>query len=119
MAAGDDVFTNQFGKLVKCELVTTKSAVTAQVAKLKHGTIVSLELSDATVRAIKKIKNRKPIKLTIPVEIKLQFSTPAHAEILQAIPKMEWLDGYTVKYDAKNMVEAYALIRLMYKYVKP
>ena len=52
-------------------------------------------------------------------QIKLQFSTPAHAEILQAIPKMEWLDGYTVKYDAINMVEAYALIRLMYKYVKP
>lgn len=119
LASGDDVFTDQFGKLVKCELVTTKSAVTAQVAKLKHGTIVSLELSDATVRAIKKIKNRKPIKLTNPVEIKLQFSTPAHAEILQAIPKMEWLDGYTVKYDAINMVEAYALIRLMYKYVKP
>ena len=119
LASGDDVFTDQFGKLVKCELVTTKSAVTAQVAKLKHGTIVSLELSDATVRAIKKIKNRKPIKLTNPVEIKLQFSTPAHAEILQAIPKMEWLDGYTVKYDATNMVEAYALIRLMYKYVKP
>ena len=119
LAAGDDVFTKQFGKLVDCELVATKNAVTAQVAKLKHGTIVERELFDATTRALKTIKNKRPIKLKNPVEIKLKFSTPTHAEILQAIPGMEWVDGYTVKYKANNMVEAYALIRLMYKYVKP
>ena len=119
LAAGDDVFTKQFGKLVDCELVATKNAVTAQVAKLKHGTIVKRELFDATTRALKTIKNKRPIKLKNPVEIKLKFSTPTHAEILQAIPGMEWVDGYTVKYKANNMVEAYALIRLMYKYVKP
>ena len=119
LAAGDDVFTKQFGNLVDCELVATKNAVTAQVAKLKHGTIVERELFDATTRALKTIKNKRPIKLKTPVEIKLKFSTPTHAEILQAIPGMEWVDGYTVKYKANNMVEAYALIRLMYKYVKP
>ncbi len=119
LAAGDDVFTKQFGNLVDCELVATKNAVTAQVAKLKHGTIVERELFDATTRALKTIKNKRPIKLKTPVEIKLKFSTPTHAEILQAIPGMEWIDGYTVKYKANNMVEAYALIRLMYKYVKP
>ena len=119
LAAGDDVFTKQFGNLVDCELVATKNAVTANVAKLKHGTIVERELFDATTRALKNRKSKKPIILKTPVEIKLKFSTPAHAEILQAIPKMEWIDGYTVKYKAKNMVEAYALIRLMYKYVKP
>ena len=119
LAAGDDVFTKQFGNLVDCELVATKNAVTAQVAKLKHGTIVERELFDATTRALKTIKNKRPIKLKNPVEIKLKFSTPTHAEILQAIPGMEWIDGYTVKYKANNMVEAYALIRLMYKYVKP
>ena len=53
LAAGDDVFTNQFGKLVNCELVTTKVAITAQVAKLKHATVVQKELSDATIRALK------------------------------------------------------------------
>ena len=119
LAAGDDVFTNQFGKLVNCELVTTKVAITAQVAKLKHATVVQKELSDATIRALKKIKTKKPIKLKSGVSIKLKFSNPTQAEILQAIPKMKWVDGYTVQYNAKDMAEAYALIRLMYKYVKP
>ncbi|SVA68665.1 uncharacterized protein METZ01_LOCUS121519, partial [marine metagenome] len=95
LAAGDDVFTNQFGKLVNCELVTTKIAITAQVAQLKHGTVVQKELSEATVRALKKIKTRKPIKLKNGVSIKLKFSSTTHAEILQAIPKMNWIDGYT------------------------
>jgi D-amino peptidase len=119
LASGDDIFTKQFGKLVDCELVITKHAVTAQVARLKHGTIVEKELFDATTQALKTIGNKKSIKLKNPVEIKLKFSSPSHAEVLQAIPGMEWINGYTVKYEAKNMVEAYALIRLMYKYVKP
>ena len=119
LAAGDDVFTKQFGKLVNSELVTTKTALTAQVAQLKHGTVVQKELSEATLRALKKIKTKKPIKLKNNVSIKLKFSSTTHAEILQAIPYMKWIDGYTVQYNAKDMVEAYALIRLMYKYVKP
>ena len=119
LAAGDDVFTKQFGKLVNSELVTTKTALTAQVAQLKHGTVVQKELSEATLRALKKIKTKKPIKLKNNVSIKLKFSSTTHAEILQAIPSMNWIDGYTVQYNAKDMVEAYALIRLMYKYVKP
>ena len=119
LAAGDDVFTKQFGKLVNSELVTTKTALTAQVAQLKHGTVVQKELSEATLRALKKIKTKKPIKLKNNVSIKLKFSSTTHAEILQAIPNMKWIDGYTVQYNAKDMVEAYALIRLMYKYVKP
>ena len=40
LAAGDDVFTTQFGELVNCELVATKTAETAQVARLKHGELV-------------------------------------------------------------------------------
>ena len=119
LAAGDDVFTKQFGKLVNSELVTTKTALTAQVAQLKHGTVVQKELSEATLRALKKIKTKKPIKLKNNVSIKIKFSSTTHAEILQAIPNMKWIDGYTVQYNAKDMVEAYALIRLMYKYVKP
>ena len=119
LASGDDIFTKQFSKLVNCELVITKHAVTAQVARLKHGTVVKRELFNATTRALKTIGNKKPVKFKNPIEIKLKFSSPSHAEVLQAIPGMEWINGYTVKYKAKNMVEAYALIRLMYKYVKP
>jgi len=119
LASGDDIFTKQFGNLVNCELVITKHAETAQVARLKHGKVVESELFNATTRALKTISKKTPIKIKNPIEIKLKFSSTSHAEVLQAIPGMEWTDGYTVKYKAKNMLEGYALIRLMYKYVKP
>ena len=59
LAAGDDVFTTQFGELVNCELVATKTAETAQVARLKHGELVQRELFAATERALKKLKKIK------------------------------------------------------------
>ena len=83
-----------------------------------HPTIINKELSSATVRALKNIKRSKPIQLNNGVQIKQKFSSTTHAEILQAIPNMKWVDGYTIQYQANNMKEAYALIRLMYKYVK-
>ncbi len=119
LAAGDDVFTTQFGELVNCELVATKTAETAQVARLKHGELVQGELFAATERALKKLKKIKPLKNKNSIQIKLKFSSTIQAEVLQAIPGMDWVDGYTVGYTAKNMQEAYSLIRLMYKYVKP
>ena len=119
LAAGDDVFTTQFGELVNCELVATKTAETAQVARLKHGELVQRELFAATERALKKLKKIKPLKNKNLVQIKLKFSSTIQAEVLQAIPGMDRVDGYTVGYTAKNMQEAYSLIRLMYKYVKP
>ena len=48
----------------------------------------------------------------------MSFSSTTHAEVLQAIPRMKLVDGFTVSYEANNMQEAYSLIRLMYKYVK-
>ena len=119
LAAGDDVFTTQFGELVNCELVATKTAETAQVARLKHGELVQRELFAATERALKKLKKIKPLKNKNSIQIKLKFSSTIQAEVLQAIPGMDRVDGYTVGYTAKNMQEAYSLIRLMYKYVKP
>ena len=119
LAAGDDVFTTQFGELVNCELVATKTAETAQVARLKHGELVQRELFAATERALKKLKKIKPLTNKNSIQIKLKFSSTIQAEVLQAIPGMDWVDGYTVAYTAKNMQEAYSLIRLMYKYVKP
>ena len=119
LAAGDDVFTTQFGELVNCELVATKTAETAQVARLKHGELVQRELFAATERALKKLKKIKPLKNKNLIQIKLKFSSTIQAEVLQAIPGMDRVDGYTIGYTAKNMQEAYSLIRLMYKYVKP
>ncbi len=119
LAAGDDVFTEQFGELVECELVTTKWAESPKVARLKHGEVVRNELSEATAKALASLKGATRLKVRKPVAIKMKFSGTTQPEVLLAIPGMKQEDGTTVSYEAKNMEEAYPLIRLMYKYVKP
>jgi D-aminopeptidase len=47
----------------------------------------------------------------------MRFATTTRADIVQAIPGMGRVDGYTIEYTATDMVEAYELIRLMYKYI--
>lgn len=119
LAAGDDVFTEQFGKLVKCELVTTKWAESPKVARLKHGEVVRQELNEATRSALANLTGAKPLKVSRTIKIKMRFSSTTQPEVLLAIPGMKQEDGYTVSYEATDMKEAYPLIRLMYKYVKP
>jgi D-amino peptidase len=52
-----------------------------------------------------------------PVKIRMRFASTTRADILEAIPGMRRVDGTTVEYEARTMVEAYELIRLMYKYI--
>jgi D-aminopeptidase len=48
----------------------------------------------------------------------MRFQSTTHVEILQSIPGMSKVDGYTAAYVARDMDEAYRLIRLMYRFVQ-
>ena len=47
----------------------------------------------------------------------MRFASTTHVDILQSIPGMTKVDGFTVAYTAENADEAYRLIRLMYRFV--
>ena len=46
----------------------------------------------------------------------MRFASTTHVDVLQSIPGMSKVDGYTVRYTARSMDEAYRLIRLMYRF---
>ena len=117
LAAGDLTFTEQFGALVQTRTVATKEAVGSSVAKLEHPDAVRARLRDATRAALDDLANATPLDTAGPVTLRMRSATTTRADILQAIPDMRRIDGTTVEYDARDMTEAYALIRLMYRYV--
>ena len=117
LAAGDATFAAQFGALVDTRTVTTKQAIGSQVARLVHPEVVRGRLRVATAAALDTLPAAEPLAVTAPVQIRMRFATTTRADILQSIPGMRRLDGTTVEYDAQSMLEAYKLIRLMYKYV--
>ena len=117
LAAGDAVFADQFEALTGAMTVTTKTAIGAQVARLLHPDVVRERLSTATTSALADVSRFAPLRPSSPVTVRARFATTTRADILQAIPSMRRVDGYTVEIDAADMDAAYRLIRLMYKYV--
>jgi D-amino peptidase len=116
LASGDRTFTEEIKKLIPVRTVITKEAVGASAAKLIHPDVVTKELQAQTKVALKEIKKAKPIAQE-PIEFRLKVDVPTRADVAMSIPGMKRIDGYTVSYQAKNMEEAYKLIRVIYKYL--
>ncbi len=117
LAAGDSTFTLQFGALVGARTVATKEAIGSSVARLRHPEAVKDRLRSMTLEALGDLSAAQPLEVEGPVTIRMRFATTTRVDILQAVPGMRRLDGSSVEYDARNMDEAYRLIRLMYKYI--
>ena len=117
LASGDASFSEQFKALIPTRTVITKTAVGSHVARLLHPEEVQKRLREATVEALEDMANAPVLEPGAPATIQMRFATTTRADILQAIPGMRRIDGYTVAYDAANMDEGYRLIRLMYKYI--
>jgi len=117
MASGDYDFTVEFLNHVSTHTVSTKKAVTPQVAHLVHPEKVRALLTAVTAEALDDLANAPLFIVGQPVDVTMRFATTTRADVLQAIPGMRRVDGFTVAYSAHDMAEAYKLIRLMYKYV--
>jgi D-amino peptidase len=118
LASGDSVFVEQFSKAVQTEVVPTKIAITGQSARLYHPQVVRGRLAVATRRALVKPSATEPFELTTPVRVRIRFADHTLPQILEAIPGVQQIDGYTVAFRARGMADAYRLIRLMYKFVR-
>jgi len=117
LVAGDSSVVEQLARPTGAEMVTTKHAITSQSARLIHPQVVRDRLGAATTRALGRIKSSRPLRTSTPVRVRLQLSDITIPQILEAIPGVQRVDGYSVEFTAKNMTEAYRLIRLMYRYV--
>lgn len=117
MASGDAVFSQQFAELTGARTVTTKTAIGNQVARLIHPERVLERLRSTTDAALEDLENSRTFDLSEPVVIRMRFSSTTRSDIVQAIPSMKRIDGFTVEIEVASMQEAYPLIRLMYKYI--
>ncbi len=117
LASGDKTFVDEMVKLVPARTVVTKEAIGSSAAKLLHPDVVIKSLQEQTLAALKDIKNAKPLSVKQPVEFLLKVDIPTRADVAMGIPGMKRIDGYTISYSAKDMEEAYKLIRIVYKYL--
>ena len=119
LVAGDAAATRELGTLLDAESVTTKTAETPASARLLHPERVHALLSEGVGRALDGLSRGAytPLDVGAPVKIRMRFASTTHVDVLQSIPGMSKVDGFTVAYTAANADEAYRLIRLMYRFV--
>ncbi|MDF2771431.1 MAG: dppA [Geminicoccaceae bacterium] len=116
VASGDSAFVEQFTRSVRAQGVTTKHAMTPLSARLIHPKVIRERLAAATQRALD-ARPAKPTPIATPVRVRLRLADVTVPQILQAIPGVKQVDGYTVEFSAPTMADAYRLIRLMYRFV--
>ena len=121
LVAGDAAAVREMEALVDAEMVTTKVAETPASARLVHPERVHAMLREAVGRALDGLAGGAyaPFDVGSPVRVRMRFESTTHVDVLQSIPAMEKVDGFTVGYDARDADEAYRLIRLMYRFVTP
>jgi D-amino peptidase len=120
LASGDAAATRELKELLDTETVTVKTAETPASARLLHPDRVHELLRDGVGRALDRLAHGgfEPMDPGSPVTVRMRFATTIHVDILQSIPGMSKVDGFTVEYSAADADEAYRLIRLMYRFVQ-
>lgn len=121
LVSGDAAFVSETKGYLHAETVTTKTAETPAAARLRHPDGVKADLRAATGRALDRLARGdfRPWSLGAPVRVRMRFESTTHVEILQSIPGMSKIDGYTAVYTSTDADQAYRLIRLMYRFVQP
>jgi len=118
MAAGDSAFAMEIRALVPgIRAVVTKTAVGSSAARLIHPEVVRARLKAAITEALAQRASIRPLRVTEPVTVRMRFDETTRADIVEAIPGVRRLDGTAIEYPARTMREAYAMVRLMYRYI--
>ena len=85
------------------------AAISPSLSKIKR------DLAEAVERAVKKYENGEtlPLKADYPVKIKIRFTNSAMADIADLLPFVKRIDGKTIEYSSKDIVEAYKIMELL------
>ncbi|MDZ4714804.1 MAG: M55 family metallopeptidase [Cytophagales bacterium] len=117
LASGDKTFVDEIRNLTAPRTVVTKEAIGASAARLLHPEVVKKELQLQTTAALKEIRSFRPLLVKQPVVFDMRLESTTRADVAMSIPGMRRVDGYTISYTAKDITDAYRLIRVVYKYL--
>lgn len=116
-ASGDQAFADEFGALTGAPVVVTKTSIGSSAARLSPAETVLDALTEGAQSAVDGIGGREALDVREPVEVRMRFASTTRPYLLEAIPGVRRLDGYTVAFESDTMAEAYEMIRLAYRFV--
>ncbi|MFQ6084278.1 MAG: M55 family metallopeptidase [Candidatus Aminicenantia bacterium] len=113
--AGDqNVVNHTKSYLGKIESVITKQSIGWLTAKSKHPSLICKEIKEKCVEAVKRIKEFKAYKLNHPIKMELTFKHTYDAEAFSYLPMVTRVDGHTIQFTGKDMIEVGRFIAALF-----
>jgi D-amino peptidase len=119
LVTGDDAAVEEVGRVATgARKVTVKRAINPRAAELRPLADVHNEILRAAREAVAAAARREPRReKTYTVEV--QFNDLLIPQIAEILPEMERPAPDTIRFTVTEMPRAYALIRLLYRYIDP
>ncbi len=95
--------------------VVVKYAIGRHAARLMHPQRAQQLIEAKTTQALRNLKSMKPLRVSEPVTVELQFKRTAHADEADHVPGVERVDGCTVRAQTPDAAGAVSLIRTCIK----
>lgn len=110
--AGDAAAVKEAEKIIDdAEFVVLKEGLSRYAARTIVPVDAEIKLREIAAKAVK--RKGKPFVIDGKIDIELEFQNSGMADNCMIIPGISRKDGYTVRMEAGNMVEAYNLFRVM------
>jgi D-amino peptidase len=117
MISGDDRIVKEARDLLgNIEGAVVKYAVGFHSARTLLPRAANTLISNKAVEAVKRIKEFKPYKIKMPVQLDISFKNYRPVEVLSYLPNIERTSSHSVRFQARDMVEASKFIEFITTY---
>ncbi len=105
--SGDQTILAEARKLLgPIEGVEVKHGLGRYSAETVHPKVTQEKIRAGVAAALGRVRDFKPYRLSSPIKLQIAFKSSVHAELLAMLPGVERLDGHTIVFTARDMVEA-------------
>ena len=117
LATGDEDFVREIRTLVDSDLetVAVKRTIRLQTAELLHPEECRRLIREAARRAIERLPSFRPTRPGRPTTVEITYKSPDLADIASVVPTVERASRYSVRFQSEEYLEAYQLIRVLYR----
>ena len=117
LATGDEAFTDEIKTLVdgEIETVAVKRHIRIRTAELLHPEEARQQIREGARRAIERLSTFRPTRPTEPVQVAITYKSPDLADIASILPSVERVGHYEVTFESPDFVQAYKMIRVLYR----
>ncbi len=119
LVSGDSAYVAQARETYagSARAVVTKTAVTAEAAHLRPVDVVHAELEAEARAAMLDLAAARPWRLDAPYTVEMTVDHTTHVDVAVGIPGVERVGPLTVRFQGDDMRRAYALIRILYRFL--